>query len=365
MPRSFNSVAVVAGGSAGVGRATVTALLDRGQRVAILARGKSRLDEIARRYGDRVWTRAVDVSDGAALETAGDAIVAEFGRPDVWVNSAMLTSYSPFAEVGEEEFRRITDTTYLGTVNGCRTALRIMREGNVVNVGSGLAYTSIPFQAAYCGAKHAVEGFTQALRIELARSGRRVTLSMVQLPAVNTPQFDWSRNRMPAHPRPAGTIYQPEVAAAAILRAIDTDAREVLVGGSVLQLMAANMLLPDLVERRLAASGVEMQQGDRPDDGGPDNLESPVADYPAVAHGGFDADATPSGMIVDGDVARKAALVGGAALLMLGGALLGRLTVGRGGASAGRIAAQDRLRPSPDGMRGRLASRRGEGRWRG
>ena len=330
MPYTYSSVAVVAGGSAGVGRAVVSALLDRGMRVAVLARGSDRLDDIARRYGPRVWTRSVDVADGAALDAAADAIVDEFGRPQVWVNSAMLTSYSPFAAMDEGEFKRITDTTYHGTVNGCRAALRVMRRGNVVNVGSGLAYTSVPFQSAYCGAKHAVEGFTQALRIELLRERRPVTLSMVQLPAINTPQFEWARNRMPAEPQPVPPIYQPEVAAQAVLRAIDTDAREILVGKPVLQLMAGNMLFPDLVERQLARMGVESQQSDRPAEGGPDNLEGPVASYPAVAHGRFDDRAELGGLIVDGDVARKAAVLGGAALLLAAGLALGRLTAGDG-----------------------------------
>ncbi len=357
MRSTFDTVAVVAGGSAGVGRATVTALLDRGHRVAVLARGQKRLDDIARRYGDRVWTRAVDVSDGAALDAAGDAIVAEFGRPAVWVNSAMLTSYSPFEKVDEAEFRAITDTTYIGTVNGCRTAMRTMRGGNVVNVGSGLAYTSIPNQAAYCGAKHAVEGFTQALRIELARAGRPLTVSMVQLPAVNTPQFEWARNRMDVHAQPAPPIFQPEVAARAVLRAIDTDAREILVGSPVLQLMAGNMLFPDLVEWQLKRQGVEMQRTDRPEGDRPDNVDGPVEDYPAVAHGTFDDRAQSDGLILDGDVARKVAVAGGAALVMLAGMALGRLTAGPGRRRAG-IASQDRLLPSPEGLRGRLPGRR-------
>ena len=316
-------VAVVAGGSAGVGRATLDALIERGWRVAVLARGADRLKEIEGRYGDLVWTRSVDVSDGAALETAAQDIVRDFGRPEVWVNSAMLTSFSPFEKVDEAEFRRITETTYLGTVNGCRAALGVMRRGNIVNVGSGLAYASVPYQAAYCGAKHAVEGFTQALRIELARAERPITLSMVQLPAVNTPQFDWARNRMDTHPQPAPPIYQPEVAASAILRAIDTDAREILVGGSVLKLMAGNMLVPDVVEAQLKKVGVDAQKAEGMARDGRDNLEGP-APHPASAHGSFDDRARADGIIVDGDFARKVALIGGAATLLLAGAFLGR-----------------------------------------
>lgn len=324
MPQHRHSpVAVIAGGSAGVGRATLDALLDRGWRVAVLARGEDRLAEIARTFGSQVWTRSVDVSDGAAVEAAADAIVEEFGRPEIWVNSAMLTSFSPFDKVDEAEFRRITDTTYLGTVNGCRTALRVMRRGNIVNVGSGLAYTSVPNQAAYCGAKHAVEGFTQALRIELARQERPIALSMVQLPAVNTPQFDWARNRMDTHPQPAPPIFQPEVAAAAVLRAIDTDAREILVGRSVLKLMAGNMMFPDVVERQLTKMGVEAQRDESQPADPRDNMTGP-ATHPSRSHGSFDERAEDSGIIVDGDNARKAALFGGAAAVLFAGILLGR-----------------------------------------
>lgn len=355
MTRSIPLTAVVAGGSAGVGRATVTALLGRGYHVAILARGQARLDELQDRYGNRVWTRSVDVSDGVALDAAADALVAGFGRPRIWVNSAMLTSFSPFDAVTEAEFRKITETTYLGTVNGCRTALRVMMRGNLVNVGSGLAYVSIPYQAAYCGAKHAVEGFTQALRIEIARDRRPVTLSMVQLPAVNTPQFDWARNRMPKQPQPAPPIFQPELAARAILRAIDSDAREILVGRPVLKLMLGNMLFPKFVESRLTKMGVESQETDRPATGGPDNLNAPVS-HPPVAHGSFDRRARNKGVIVDGDVARNVAVFGGAALLLAAGTVLGRM-MPRAPArrtQSGRIAPQDRLRPSPAGMHSRL-----------
>ena len=324
MSRSSNSpVAVIAGGSAGVGRATLTALLSRGWRVAILARGQKRLDDISETYGDSVWTRSVDVSDDAAVQTAATDIVATFGTPEIWINAAMLTSFSPFEKVDAEEFGKITATTYLGTVNGCRAALRVMKRGNIVNVGSGLAYTSVPNQAAYCGAKHAVEGFTQALRIEIARDARPIVLSMVQLPAINTPQFDWARNRMDKHPQPAPPIFQPEVAARAVLQAIDTDAREILVGRSVLKLMAGNMLFPQVVEDQLTQMGVEVQKDDRPATHERDNLDGPAA-YDATAHGSFDDRAEHDGIIVDGDAARKLAVFGGAAALLTIGALVGR-----------------------------------------
>jgi NAD(P)-dependent dehydrogenase (short-subunit alcohol dehydrogenase family) len=336
-------VAVIAGGTAGVGRATLTALIDRGYRVAVMARGQDRLAEIAETCGDHVWTRSVDVSDGAAVTEAAQAIAADFGTPEVWVNAAMLTSFSAFADVDEAEFRAITDTTYLGTVNGCRAALSIMARGNIVNVGSGLAYTSVPNQAAYCGAKHAVEGFTQALRIELARAARPIRLSMVQLPAINTPQFDWARNRMDNHPQPAPPIFQPEVAARAVLRAIDTNAREILVGRSVLKLMAGNMLFPGTVERQLQQMGVEVQQDSRPAQHARDNMAGP-AEYPATAHGSFDDRAEEDGLVVDGEVARKVLLFGGATALLAAGMVLGR--------GLSRMRRAGRLGPPPGGAVG-------------
>ncbi|WP_298429876.1 SDR family oxidoreductase [uncultured Jannaschia sp.] len=322
----MSRIAVVAGGSAGVGRATVDALLDRGYRIAVLARGQERLDEIEATHGDRVFTHATDVSEAAQVEAAADAIVAHWGAPDVWINSAMLTSFSPFTEVDEAEFRKITDTTYLGTVNGCRAAMRVMDGGNIVNVGSGLAYTSVPMQTAYCGAKHAMEGFTQALRIELARTRPDLTLGMVQLPAINTPQFDWARNRLARKPQPAPPIFQPEVAARAILKAIDEDSREVIVGRSVLQLMFGNMLFPNLVENQLEDAGVEAQQSDQIDFGRDDNLDGPLAEYPSKSHGSYDHRAETTGIIVDGDRTRKALVFGGAAALLAIGTMLGRAT---------------------------------------
>lgn len=323
-----SKIAVVAGGSAGVGRAVVDALIDRGYKVAVFARGKDRLDQLQAHHGDNVWTRAVNVAEQAQVDRAADAVVAELGVPSIWVNSAMLTSFSPFDKVDDAEFRKITDTTYFGTVNGCRTALRIMSEGDIVNVGSGLAYTSVPNQAAYCGAKHAIEGFTQSLRIEIARDRRPINISMVQLPAINTPQFDWTRNRMDRKPQPAPPIFQPEVAAQGVLKAIDEKSREVLVGRSVLQLMAGNFLLPDVVEKQLEKMGVEAQKSDREDNLEGDNLDGPYEDYPSKAHGSYDGKAEESGVIVDGDTARKTALVGGALALLAVGWAFGRITRG-------------------------------------
>jgi NAD(P)-dependent dehydrogenase (short-subunit alcohol dehydrogenase family) len=319
-----DKIAVVCGGSAGVGRAVTDALIDRGYKVAVFARGKQRLEELERLHGPNVWTRTVNVAEQAQIDRAADAFAAEVGTPSVWVNSAMLTSISPFSEISDEEYRKITDTTYFGTVNGCRTALRIMSEGSIVNVGSGLAYASLPYQSAYCAAKHAVEGFTQALRIEIAREGRPINMSQVQLPSINTPQFDWARNRIAGRPQGAPPIFQPEVAAKGVMKAIDTGCREVLVGRSVLQIVAGNFLLPDLVETVLEKTGVESQKSGRPDLVTEDNLDAPVEDYPSRAHGSLGDVAESYAVAVDGDTARKTAMIGGAVALIALGWALGR-----------------------------------------
>ncbi|MEM7643998.1 MAG: SDR family oxidoreductase [Pseudomonadota bacterium] len=323
----MSRIAVIAGGSAGVGRATLDAFLDRGYRVAVLARGKGRLDEIEAEFGDRVFTRTCNVAEDAQVQKAADEIVANWGAPDIWINCAMLTSFSPFHKVDEAEFRKITDTTYLGQVNGCRAALRVMTEGNIVNVGSGLGYRSVPYQAAYCGAKHAINGFSQALRSELMREGRPIALSLVQLPAINTPQFDWARNRLDHAPQPAPPIFQPDVAARAILKAIDEDSREILVGRSVLQLLFGNMLFPDLFDAQLAEMGVEAQESDRPATPRADNLDGPVSSIGARAKGSYGHRAEEQAVTVDGDVIRKAIAFGGAAVLLAVGTILGRAVV--------------------------------------
>jgi NAD(P)-dependent dehydrogenase (short-subunit alcohol dehydrogenase family) len=323
----MSRIAVVAGGSAGVGRATVDALLDREYRVAVLARGKERLDEIQAEFGDRVFTRTCNVAEDAQVQKAADEIVAHWGAPDVWINCAMLTAFSPFEEMDQDEFRKITETTYFGQVNGCRAALRVMAKGNIVNVGSGLSYRSVPYQSAYCGAKHAINGFSQSLRSEIIRQGRPIELSLIQLPAINTPQFDWARNRLDRKPQPAPPIFQPEVAAKAILKAIDEDSREVLVGRSVLQLVFGNMLFPEIFDKQLAEMGVEAQRSDQRDYGREDNLDGPATGIGAKAHGSFDHKAEESGITIDADAARKTLLFGGAALLMAVGTMVGRATV--------------------------------------
>ncbi len=306
--------AIVAGGSAGVGRAVVERLLGRGYRVGVIARGADRLREMEREFGPG-WVRGVsaDVADHAALDAAADEVVDAFGAPTVWVNSAMLTAFSPFSKMPPEEFDTIVGATFTGQVNGTRTALRIMngaREGSIVCIGSGLGHRAVPMQTAYVASKFAINGFAQALRSELIADESPIALSVVQLPAINTPQFDWARNRLEDHPQPAPPIYQPDLAARAVMKAIDGGNREILVGGSVLQLLFGEMLAPWALDRKLARDGADMQQteeGGHPDLG--PNTYAPAARR-SSAKGSFGDRAKESGLIVDSDVARGVVLLG-------------------------------------------------------
>lgn len=318
-------VAVVAGGTAGVGRAVVDELVAHGYRVAVMARGQDRLDQLVETLGaDRVSGWQCDVADAEAMMELAARIRDDVGRPTVWINAAMLTSFSPFDKVTPEEFDRITAGTYLGQVNGTRAALSVMETGRIVNVGSGLGYRPVPYQAAYVGAKHAINGFTGSLRSELIRQNRPITLSLVQLPAINTPQFDWARNRLEEMPQPAPPIFQPEVAARAVMRAVETGKREYMVGSSVLKLVFGDMILPNWLDRKMSKAGADMQKSGRDEPGDrPDNLFEPVQDYPSAAHGSFDERAEASGLIVDADLFRKLLFFGVPALTFVLGLLLG------------------------------------------
>ena len=318
--------AIVAGGSAGVGRAVVERLIGRGHRVGVIARGENRLQEMEREFG-REWVRgaSADVADHEALDAAADEIVAAFGTPTIWVNSAMLTSFSPFRKMPAREFDTIVGATFTGQVNGTRTALRLMdgaAEGSIVCIGSGLSYRAVPMQSAYVAAKHAINGFAQSLRSELLAERSPIALSLVQLPAINTPQFDWAENRLEDHPQPAPPIYQPDVAARAVMKAIDGGNREILVGGSVLQLMFGDMVAPWLLDRQLAKSGPDMQQTDERDhpDLGP-NTYGPASRH-SSAKGSFGDRARSRGLIVDSDVARGIAFLGVPLVAMAAGALM-------------------------------------------
>jgi NAD(P)-dependent dehydrogenase (short-subunit alcohol dehydrogenase family) len=292
-------VAVVTGGTAGVGRATVRALAERGADVAVLARGPEGLAAAAKEVeaaGGRALAIGADVADDEQVQAAARRVEDELGPVDVWVNNAMTSVFAPFWEIGADEYRRVTEVTYLGVANGTRAALRWMLprdRGVIVQVGSALAYRGIPLQSAYCGAKHAVQGLTDSLRTELLheRSGVRVT--MVQLPALNTPQFDVVRSRLPNRAQPVPPIYQPEVAARAIVWAAEhPDRKEVWVGASTAATLTADKVASGLLDRYLGRTGYDSQQTDEPDDPArPDNLwEAVPGDH--GPHGRFDDRAT-------------------------------------------------------------------------
>jgi len=286
-------VVVVTGASAGVGRATAHAFGARGDAVALLARSEESLAAAGREVrerGGRALEIPCDVSDPTAVEAAAARTEAELGPIDVWVNNAMVTSLSRFEEMEPEEFRRVTDVTYLGVVHGTLTALRRMRprdRGVVVQIGSSLAYRGIPLQSAYCGAKHAIQGFTEAVRCELLHDRSRVHLTMVQLPAINTPQFGQVRNRMGKHPQPVPPIYQPEVAADAIVWAARHRRREVWVGASTPAVIVGNAVAPTAADHFLAETGFASQQADMPPDPRPDYLFAP-REGDQGTHGKFD-----------------------------------------------------------------------------
>ncbi len=286
---------VVTGASAGVGRAVVRAFADLGADVALLARGHDGL-EGARREVEAAGRRALaipcDVAVSERVEAAADQVERELGPIDVWVNDAMVSVFSPVSEMKPEEYRRVTEVTYLGTVYGTLAALKHMKprdRGVIVQVGSALAMRSIPLQSAYCGAKHAMRGFTASLRSELLHEKSHVRVVMVHLPAVNTPQFDWVRSRLPNRPQPVPPIYQPEVPARAIVYAALHDVgRELELGWSTREAVLGNKVAADFADRYLAKHGFDSQQTDQPaDPARPDNLWQPLAGDHG-AHGAFD-----------------------------------------------------------------------------
>jgi NAD(P)-dependent dehydrogenase (short-subunit alcohol dehydrogenase family) len=290
---------VIAGASGGIGRATARAFAARGDRVALLARGRQGLDAAAREIreaGGRALPIEVDVADFAALDQAAEQVERELGPIEVWVNDAMTSVFAPFTEIAPEEYRRVTEVAYLGYVHGTRAALNQMRprdRGTIVHVGSALAYRGIPLQSAYCGAKHAVQGFHESLRCELRHAGSHIRVTMVQMPAVNTPQFDWVLSRLPHEAQPVPPIYQPEIAAKAVLYAADHPRRrEYWVGASTVGTLIANAIAPGLLDRYLARTGYASQQTSRPrDPGRAENLWQPAdgdSGHDFGAHGRFD-----------------------------------------------------------------------------
>ena len=294
MDWSKRPVVVVTGASSGVGRATVRELARRGAAVGLLARGTEGLEGAradVESFGRPALAIPTDVADAGAVEAAAARIEAELGPIDAWVNSAMVSVFAPIKETTAAEIKRVTDVTYLGTVNGTLAALQRMLprdSGVIVQVGSALAYRSIPLQAAYCGAKHAAAGFTDSLRSELLHDKSNVRVSMVQLPALNTPHFGRSRSRLPRKAQPVPPIFQPELAARAICDQIDHPGREVFLGAPTVVAIQLQKLFPGLLDRYLAAGAYDAQMTNEPEDPArADNLFDPVAADPG-AHGPFD-----------------------------------------------------------------------------
>jgi len=288
---------VITGASAGVGRAVTRRFARDGARLGLIARGRERLEETAeevRALGGEAAIFAIDVADADAVDAAAEEVERRFGPIDIWINAAMVTILAPVEETTPEEFRRVTEVTYLGQVHGTLAALKRMRprnRGSIVAVGSALAYRSIPLQAPYCAAKHALVGFLDSLRSELIHDRSRVKISAVHLPGVNTPQFDWARNKLPNRAQPLPPIFQPEVAAEAIHYTALHPRRELWVARSAIKAIVGQKLMPGYLDRLLARTAWSGQQSDEPEEERPDNLFEPVPGGYA-AHGRFDARAT-------------------------------------------------------------------------
>ena len=323
-------VVVITGASAGVGRATVREFAKRRASIALIARGTDGLEGARREVesaGGRALVLPVDVADATQVEAAAERVESTFGPIDIWVNNAMASVFSPIKEMTAEEFKRVTEVTYLGYVYGSLAALKRMLprdRGTIVHVGSALAYRSIPLQAAYCAAKHAVLGFFASLRTELLHDGSNVKTTMVQMPALNTPQFGWVKSRLPRKAQPVPPIFQPEVAARAIYYAAHhPERREYYVGFSTVKAIFGNKLAPSFADHYLARDGYDSQQHDGPENPNrPNNLWQPVSGDHG-AHGTFDERASSFSMELWLEMNRK--WLGAALGLLAAGALLSRV----------------------------------------
>lgn len=325
-----DKVVVITGATGGVGRATARAFAVEGAKVVLIARGREQLAATQREVeelGGRALAIAADVADPGQVEGAAEQAEQHFGPIDIWVNNAMVSVFAPIKEISPEEFRRVTEVTYLGQVYGTMAALHRMLprdRGSIVLVGSALAYRGIPLQSAYCGAKHGIEGFYDSLRCELIHDGSKVRTCMVQLPAMNTTQFGWVLNKLPRKPQPMGKIYQPEVAARAILYAAGHNRRSIWVGGSTYKAILGNKLSPTLGDHVLAREGYTGQETAEPTS--PDrknNVWEPV-DEDRGAHGDFDARSTDSSLTLWSSMHRNA-LIAAAGMAALSAVVIGRL----------------------------------------
>ena len=290
---------VITGASAGIGRATAELFGKRGARVALIARGEAGLEGAAQAVRDGGGTALVlpaDVADFDAVDQAATRAEAELGPIDVWVNVAFTSVFAPFTKITPTEFKRVTEVSYLGYVHGTMAALQRMvprDRGTIVQVGSALGYRAIPLQSAYCGAKHAINGFTESVRTELLHDHSHVKITIVQMPAVNTPQFSWVLSRLPRHPQPVPPIYQPEVAAQAVAFAAEhPDRKEYWAGGSTAATIFAQKFAAPVLDRYLGRTGYKSQQtGEQEPAGQPNNLWEPLDQAPGSdhgAHGEFD-----------------------------------------------------------------------------
>lgn len=317
-----NHTVVVTGASAGVGRAVAQRFARAGARVGLIARDRKALESVRQeveRLGGSAIIAPADVADADAVIAAAAEIRRRLGPIDIWINDAMVTVFAPVWKISPEEFRRVTEVTYLGVVHGTLAALHDMRRrdsGTIIQIGSALAYRGIPLQAAYCGAKHAIRGFTDSLRTELIHAGSRVKLSIVELPAVNTPQFEWARTHMAHQPRPVPPVIEPEVIADAVFRTAQHPRRELWIGWSTIKVILANFVLPAFLDRYLARYAFQAQETPEPVAAErKDNLFAPVPELHRT-RGRFSREARDVAPVVSGPIARIAPAAAGVLTLV-------------------------------------------------
>ncbi len=336
------STVVITGASAGVGRAIALRFARAGANLALIARDAAALDDVRQqveRLGGTAITVPLDVADAEAVFQAADTIAAKRGGIDIWINDAMVTVFSPVWRMTAEEYRRVTEVTYLGFVHGTMAALRHMRSrnrGTIVQIGSALAYRGIPLQSAYCGAKYAIRGFTDSLRTELIHAGSAIALTIVELPAVNTPQFDWARTHMTKSPRPVAPVVQPEAIAEIVFRAALNPKREYWLGLSTLKAILGGVVLPKFLDWYLARNVYRGQETEvAVSTTRRDNLMTPVHDLHRT-RGSFSKEAANNVMAVSGPVARLLPLLASAAAGVSIGLLLSGLPHNRARRRLGR-----------------------------
>jgi NAD(P)-dependent dehydrogenase (short-subunit alcohol dehydrogenase family) len=320
---------IITGASAGVGRAIAQRFARAGNRIGLIARDDSALQDVQRglqAVGAEAAWEAADVANAKAIFAAAERLEQRLGKVDIWINDAMETVFSTVADMDPDEFRRVTEVCYLGFVHGTMAALNSMRprrRGRIIQIGSALAYRGIPLQAAYCGAKHAIRGFNDALRSELLHEHSDIVISMIHLPAVNTPQFDWARVHIGHTPRPMGRPIQPEVVADAVFRVAQGRAREYWLGWPTVITILANTIAPVLLDRYLARKAIAGQQtAELVAPGRKDNLDHPITPLHRI-HGSFDATSLSHAPLITGETARAATVAIGAAVFFMIGAAIG------------------------------------------